>query len=178
MLRRIPAPGPIQLIVESTGLSIVGQGAWAVAKHGGRGKRGWKKLHLGVDRSGVIVAQAFTDAHADDATTAVGLIPVVDGNISSVTADAVYDTIAVYEAAGARGTQVVVSLRKTAAVSHRRPRSVARDRTVKRVQEVGRRRWKKEEGSHRQARVENAFFRYTSVIGEMAFARGVQQGRG
>ena len=44
MLRRIPAPGPIQLIVDSTGLSIAGQGAWAVAKHGGHGKRGWKKL--------------------------------------------------------------------------------------------------------------------------------------
>ena len=75
MLRRIPAPGPIQLIVDSTGLSIVGQGAWAVAKHGGHGKRGWKKLHLGVDRSGVIVAQALTDAPVDDATTAVDLIP-------------------------------------------------------------------------------------------------------
>ena len=34
MLRRIPAPGPIHLIVESTGLSIVGQGAWAATKHG------------------------------------------------------------------------------------------------------------------------------------------------
>ena len=67
MLRRIPALGPIHLIVDSTGLSIVGQGAWAAAKHGGHGKRGWKKLHLGVDRSGVIVAQALTDAHVDDA---------------------------------------------------------------------------------------------------------------
>ena len=42
MLRRVPATGPIHLIVESTGLSIVGQGAWAVATHGGRGQRGWR----------------------------------------------------------------------------------------------------------------------------------------
>ena len=34
-LRRIPAPGPIHLIVESTGLSIVGHGAWGGA-HGSR----------------------------------------------------------------------------------------------------------------------------------------------
>ncbi len=119
MLRRIPAMGPIHLIVDSTGLSIVGQGAWAAAKHGGHGKRGWKKLHLGVDRSGVIVAQALTDAHVDDATTAVDLIPAVDGDISSVTADAAYDTIAVYEAAGARGARVVVPPQRTAAVSRR-----------------------------------------------------------
>ena len=108
MLRRIPARDPIHLIVDSTGLSIVGQGAWAAAKHGGHGERGWKKLHLGVDRSRVIVAQALTDAHVDDATTAIDLIPVVDGDILSVTADAAYATIAVYEAAGARGAQVVV----------------------------------------------------------------------
>ena len=66
---RIPAAGPLHLIVASTGLSIVGEGEWAAAKHGKRGKRGWKKLHLGVDRCGVIVAQAVTESTADDATT-------------------------------------------------------------------------------------------------------------
>ena len=41
----------LSLVVDSTGLSVFGEGEWAKAKHGGRGKRGWKKLHLGVDRS-------------------------------------------------------------------------------------------------------------------------------
>ena len=57
-LRRAPAGVGLHLIVDSTGLSIVGEGAWAAAKHGGRRMRGWKKRHLGVDRSGVIVARA------------------------------------------------------------------------------------------------------------------------
>ena len=56
-LRRAPAGAGLHLIVDSTGLSIVGEGEWAAAKHGGRGRRGWKKRHLGVDRSGVIVAR-------------------------------------------------------------------------------------------------------------------------
>ena len=38
-----------------TGLSIVRAGAWAAANHGGRGWRGWRKLHRGVDQSGVIL---------------------------------------------------------------------------------------------------------------------------
>ena len=101
----------------------------------------------------MIVAQALTDPHVDDATTLVDLIAVVDSDISSITADAAYDTIAVYEAAGARGVKVVVPPKRTATVSRRRPRSGARDRTVKRVQEVWRQRWKKEAGYHRQARV-------------------------
>ena len=50
-LRRAPAGAGLDLLVDSTGLSIVGEGEWAAVKHGGRGRRGWKKLHLGVDRS-------------------------------------------------------------------------------------------------------------------------------
>jgi hypothetical protein len=45
-LRRVPTGGGIHLIVDSSGLSIVGEGEWAAAKHGVRGTRGWKKLHL------------------------------------------------------------------------------------------------------------------------------------
>jgi len=68
-LRRIATDKAIHLIVDSTGLSIVGEGEWAAAKHGKKGKRGWKKLHLGVDRKGVIVAQVLTDRNVDDART-------------------------------------------------------------------------------------------------------------
>ena len=39
-LHRVPVGRPVHLIVDSTGLSIVGEGEWAAAKHGGKGKRG------------------------------------------------------------------------------------------------------------------------------------------
>jgi IS5 family transposase len=87
-LRRVPVDEPIHLVIDSSGLSIVGQGEWAAAKHGGKGKRGWKKLHLGVDGDGVIVAQALTDGAADDAVTGLNLLDEVDGDIASLTADA------------------------------------------------------------------------------------------
>jgi len=73
-LRRVRTGKRLHLVVDSTGLSIVGEGEWAAAKHGGPGKRGWKKLHLGVDRSGHIIAQALTGATADDALTGIALI--------------------------------------------------------------------------------------------------------
>jgi IS5 family transposase len=170
-LRRVPAQGPIHLIVDSTGLSIAGEGEWAATKHSGRGQRGWKKLHLGVDRSGVIVAHTLTEATVDDATTGIGLIEALDADIARVTADGAYDTIAFYETAAARGATVVVLPSKTARVSRRRPRSSARDRMIKKIKKIGRRRWKKEVGYHRQARVENAFFRYKSIIGGSLRAR-------
>ena len=165
-LRGVPTDERMHLIVDSTGLSIVGEGEWAAVKHGRRGKRGWKKLHVGVDRSGVIVAQALTEGNADDATTALTLIEAVEGDLASVTGDAAYDTIAFYDAAGARSANVVVPPTKASSVSRRGRRSIARDRTIRMVKELGRRRWKQEAGYQRQARAENAFFRYKSIIGD------------
>ena len=40
-----------------------------------------------------------------------------------------------------------------------------------RVKEVGRREWKKESGYHQQARVENTFFRYKTIVGPRLRAR-------
>ena len=170
-LRRAPAGAGLHLLVDSTGLSIVGEGEWAAVKHGGRGRRGWKTRHLGVDRSGVIVARALTEASVDDATTGITLIEAVDGALGRVTADAAYDTIGFYEAAGARGATVVVPPTKTARVSRRRPRSSARDHTINTVKSIGRRRWKQTSRDQQHARVENAFFRYTSIIGDGLRAR-------
>jgi hypothetical protein len=155
-LDRVASTKRIHLMVDSTGLSIVGEGEWAAAKYGGRGKRAWKKLHLGVDRFGVIVAEVLTDGDAHDSKTALDLLGTIKDDIASFTADSAYDTIAIYNAATARGAKVIVPPRKTAT---RSKRSRARDRTVRRVRKVGRRQWKKESGYHRQARVENTFFR-------------------
>ena len=166
-LQRVESNEPIHLVVDGTGLSIVGEGEWAAVKHGGRGKRAWKKLHLGVDRSGVIIAEILTDGNADDARTALGLIDEMD-YVASFTADAAYDTIAIYSAAAERGAKVIVPPRISATRSER---PSARDGTVRRVRKVGRRQWKKDSGYHQQARVENTFFRSKSIIGDRLRAR-------
>ena len=101
------------------------------------------------------------------------MIETVSGALTRVTADGAYDTVAFYESAGARGARVVVPPAKTARVSRRPPRSSARDRTITQVQRMGRRQWKKTARYHQQARVENTFFRYKSIIDE-GFAPGAQ----
>ena len=167
-LRPVPPGEGLHLVLDSTGLSIVGAGEWAAATHGGRSRR---KLHLGVDQSGVIRVHTRTEATGDDATTALDLLNAVDGPLVRVTADAAYDTVAVYETATARGATVVIPPAKTANISGHGPRSPARDRTVTLVKQLGRRRWKKVSGYHRQGRVENTFFRYKSIIGDGLRAR-------
>ena len=149
-LRPVPPGESLHLVLDSTGLSIVGEGEWAAAKHGGRGRRGWRKLHLGVDQSGVIRVHTLTEATGDDATTALDLLTAVEGPLVRVTADAAYDTVGVYETAGARGAMVVIPPAKTATVSGHGPRSPARDRMITLVKTLGRRQWKKASGYHRR----------------------------
>jgi IS5 family transposase len=169
--------GPVHLIVDSSGLAAFGEGEWTAAKHGGGGKRGWRKLHLGVNQDGMIVAQRLTEANADDATTALDLIAALDGDLASFTADGAYDTSSVYAAAVMRGARVVIPPSITA-TSLRKPRarSSPRNQTIARVREVGRRQWKKEVGTHQQAGAENAFFRYKTILGDRLHAR-CEQGR-
>ena len=171
-LRLVPPGEAVHLVLDSTGLSIVGEGEWAAAKHGGCGWRGWRKLHLGVDQSGVILVHTLTEATGDDATTALDLLTAVEGPLVRVTADAASDAVAVYETAGARrGATVVIPPARTANVSGHGPRSPARDRTITLVKQLGRRQWKQASGYHHQGRVENTFFRYKSIIGDGLGAR-------
>ncbi len=109
---------------------------------------------------------------ADDAAVVPKLLEQIEGDLASFTADSAYDTIAIYDVLVERGATVVVPPMKTAAPSKRcKSRSTSRDRTIRRIQRIGRRRWKKESGYHSQARVENAFFRYKTIIGDRLHAR-------
>ena len=167
---RVPQKsGKMDLVIDSSGLAIFGEGEWAAAKHGGKGVRGWKKLHLGVDGDGVIVGQVLTGANVDDGNVGVDLVGDVPGKLRRVTGDGAYDSRALYDAALSRGSRVVVPPVKTARTGGRGCR--ARDRAVRRIRKVGRREWKKESGYHQQARAENTFFRYKRILGDRLHAR-------
>ena len=48
--------GPLHLVIDSTGLKVVGGGQWNADKHGdSKKRRQWRKLHLGIDLGGFIV---------------------------------------------------------------------------------------------------------------------------
>ncbi len=102
------------------------------------------------------------------------MIEQVEGGIKCVIGDRAYDTAAIYDAAGARGATVVVPPARRAVVSRSKLPLSARDTTVLKVNDVGRRKWKKESGYHRQGRVENTFFRYKQILGGKLRARQVR----
>ena len=55
------ADGPLNLLVDSTGIKFLGDGEWQARKRGVHGRRQWRKVHLSMDTpTSVILAAEFT----------------------------------------------------------------------------------------------------------------------
>jgi hypothetical protein len=171
--------GPIHLIVDSTGLKIYGAGEWCARKHRkATERRGWRKLHLGVDDDGYIVAEGLTGHTVDDADMLPDLLDQVDAPLRRFTGDGAYDTRGVYEAVGEAGcpnVEVVVPPRRSATAS---PQATGlwtqRTQHIERIAEIGRQAWQKETGYRQQARVEGTFRRYKRILGDRLRATGFE----
>ncbi len=69
-----------------------------------------------------------------------------------------------------RGAYVVVPPQRGAVISED-PILRTRNRHIRRIARVGRAQWRREKGQHRQARVENTFYRYKRIFGPALRAR-------
>ncbi len=160
--------GPIHFIVDSTGLKICGQGEWHFKKHGKKLRKHWKKLHLGVDEDGWILASKVNDGHEHDPSQVPHLLAQVNREIDRFIGDRIYDQEAVYKAVALHspGAEVVVPPRKDA-VSSANTISVPsqRNRHIAEVLSKGWSEWKRQSGYYLQSHAENAFYRYKKIIG-------------
>jgi len=137
-------PGPLHVLIDSTGLQVYGAGQWLEAKHGVKSRRTWRKLHLAVDAaSGVIVAQTLTDQDTDDPSQVRLLLDQIDDPIGRVTADGAYDGAPTYQtiAAYGDGIKVVIPPRSTAVPSGDPGLPTQRDRHLAMITEQGRLSW-------------------------------------
>ncbi|MBD2750771.1 IS5 family transposase [Microvirga sp. BT688] len=114
------ARGPVNVVIDSTGLKVFGAGDWQREKHGGKGRRTWRKLHLAVDPdAGEIVASELTSTEDGDASQVGPLLDQISGPIASATADGAYDGAPVYRTIAERdpAAEVIISPRSTAVPS-------------------------------------------------------------
>jgi hypothetical protein len=170
---------PIHLIVDSTGLKIYGAGEWCARKHRkATERRGWRKLHLGVDDDGYIVTEALTGHTVDDADMLPDLLGQIGAPLRRVTGDGAYDTRGVYRAvseAGGPGVEVVVPPRRSATASpHATGPWKQRSQHIERIAKIGRQAWQKETGYREQAGVEGTFLRKKRTLGGSLRAKGFE----
>lgn len=68
-LRRLLKPGErLNIVFDSTGIKVFGEGEWKVKKHGYSKRRTWRKIHVGMCAdTGQIVVSALTSNNVSDA---------------------------------------------------------------------------------------------------------------
>ena len=129
----------------------------------------WRTLHLGIDLGGFIVVSALTARSRDDGCVGVELLGRLGAPVASFRADGAYDTRAVYAALDEvrmPGIDIAIPPRRTA--SSARPGVGTwrhREAALRRIDAVGRRRWRKESGANQQARAENGMYRFKQILG-------------
>ena len=91
-----PTTTGLHLLVDSTGIKMLGEGEWKTKKHGADYRRQWRKVHLGIDAATLeIRAMEVTDNSIGDAPmlpNLLGQIPLEEA-IASVSGDGAYDNL-------------------------------------------------------------------------------------
>lgn len=162
--------GPIDVVVDSTGLKVFGEGEWKMRKHGKSKRRTWRKLHLAVNPdTHEIVAETMTENSCDDAGQVDALLDQVAGKIDSFYGDSAYDKWKTYETLRNRRIKAIVPPQRNAKLKRHgntSGRPLSRDVTIREIRRHGRRRWKEQVGYHRRSLSETAMYRMKCCFGD------------
>ena len=105
------SPGPLHLLVDSTGIKARGEGEWNARKHGGPKRRLWRKIHIGIDEETLeIPAIEVTSSTIGDAPILPDLLNQIapDQEIGSLTGDGACDTRKCHDAIAARNAHAFI----------------------------------------------------------------------
>ena len=164
--------GPIDLVVDSTGLKVYGEGEWKVRKYGWNQARTWRLLHMGSDGSDLeIVTVVLTKNDTSDSKAGVKLMKEVKCPIKSVAADGAYDSKDFRGCLDPGIPQLIPPRRDGVSSKGKIPEYIQRDESIKRIKEIGRKEWKKEVGYHIRSKSEVNMLRYKMAFGEKMKAR-------
>jgi Transposase DDE domain len=152
------------MVLDSTGLKVFGEGEWKVRKHGWGKRRTWKKVHIGIDSMGEIRAVVMTGNHTHDSDVVKDILSQEEARIDDFYGDGAYDKAKVYRSLIGRGV----------AGFHIPPQRNAvfkgdggpRDRNLKAIRASSREEWKESSGYHTRSLGETAMFRFKRTFGD------------
>lgn len=169
--------GPLQVVMDSSGLKVFGEGEWKVRQHGWSKRRTWRKMHLSVDaESGEVQAAMLSTAGVSDGEMVELMLAQIEEPIVRVAADGAYDKRLVYDALHTRAPDaaLVIPPRHNARIwqhgnTHAPPHP--RDEVLRFIRVHGRQQWKEVSGYHQRSLAETAIFRFKTIFGDHLSAR-------
>ncbi|MFC0280490.1 IS5 family transposase [Falsigemmobacter intermedius] len=152
------ASGPLNLLVDSTGIKFLGDGEWLARKHGTHRRRQYRKVHLAMDTAtGDIRAVEFTSSRHGDSPVLPDLLDQIppDEQIGTVTGDGAFDTRRCHTAILERGGTAVIPIRRNGRLWEEDCSAApARNDILRATRHLGRANWKHWSGYHVRSRIE------------------------
>lgn len=164
--------GHLDIVMDSSGLKIFGEGEWKVRAHGKSKRRTWRKLHLAVDpHSGEIQAAALTTNSVSDGQMVAPLLAQVEQPIEHFAGDGSYDKRSVYDSLNqhAPDATLLIPPRKNARIwqhGNIKAERLRRDENLRAIRRSGRKAWKQESGYHIRSLAETTMFRFKTIFGD------------
>jgi len=159
--------GKIDVVVDSTGLKVFGEGEWKVKKHGWAKHRTWRKLHLMIDpATHQIVAEMLTGNDVHDSQAVKPLLSDTKNKIGQFFGDGAYDPWEVRDELEKRGIAQLIPPREDAVLQNRKDgRRKERDAAIHEIGKFGRKGWKQRSGYHRRSLAETGMYRMKTIFG-------------
>jgi hypothetical protein len=179
--KRIEKGERIDIVVDSSGLKVYGEGEWKVRQHGWSQHRTWRKIHVGVNPdTDEILCHELTPNSMNDADLVEPLLQQVpeEIEINAMMGDGIYDKHKVYNALRKRKIKPVIPPRKGAKiVQHGNSRGTmhARDKNLRYIRKHGNKKWKKVHHYHKRNKAETAMFRIKTIFSDRLQSRTIER---
>ena len=163
-LKKLSKRLPTDLVFDSSGFKIYGEGEWKVRQHGKQKRRRWKKFHIGIcPKSHEIVVAETTELETADCEVGPRLIKKAPRSVKRVIGDGAYDTLGCYHSAHVNDIKLLVPPRQGAVFREIEgaPWIEGRNEAISQIIGLGNteeaiKLWKKLTGYHRRSLVETA----------------------
>lgn len=172
-LQKLTTKRPTDIVFDSTGVKVYGEGEWKVRQHGKGKRRTWRKVHLAVcPQSHEIVMSELTVSRATDAKVAQGMIFKLSKRTKTAYGDGAFDQEPFYEELYAKGIKSVIPPRRGGRLRdlHKKPWMQDRNEAIRAIAGLGkddeaRKTWKILAGYHTRSLGETAMFRFKRLFG-------------
>jgi hypothetical protein len=162
----------LDIVMDSTGLKIYGEGEWKVRMHGVTKRRTWRKLHVGANPDdGEIQAVLLTANSVSDDQAVAELLTQIPQPLHVFAADGAYDKRKVYDGLNAHSPDVTILIppRKNARIwkhGNAKTERLKRDENLRAIRKDGRKAWKVDSGYHVRSLAETIMFRLKTIFGD------------
>ena len=168
--------GDINVILDSTGLKVFGEGEWKVRRHGYTKRRMWRKLHIASTSEGEIVAELLTTNSVTDSDAGVRMLDGLE-NIGRCLGDKGYDQKKIYEKCADKNIRAVIPPQANARIRLDEDCKTAwrlRNKNIRAIRRKGFDRWSKDTGYGKRSIGENVFYRYKKYFGDKPLAHKLE----